>query len=71
MDETGISMKYNEVHQVIGEGNFVLAMSDGMFGDQNEAFYDLSKLANSNDKPASGMIRGFTNGGRFAPKNST
>lgn len=44
MEEKGISMKYNEVHQVIGEGNFVLAMSDGMFGDQHEAFYDLFRL---------------------------
>ena len=47
MDEMaakGISMKYNEVHQVIGEGNFVLTLSDGTFGDQPQAFYDLFRL---------------------------
>lgn len=40
----GISMTYTEVHKVIGEGNFVLTMSDGVFGDQPQAFYDLFRL---------------------------
>jgi predicted SnoaL-like aldol condensation-catalyzing enzyme len=44
MEEKGISMKYDQVHQVIGEGNFVLAMSEGSFGDQAQAFYDLFRL---------------------------
>lgn len=44
MAAKGISMKYNEVHQVIGEGNFVLTMSDGTFGDQAQAFYDLFRV---------------------------
>ncbi len=44
MAAKGISMKYNEVHQVIGEGNFVLTLSDGTFGDQAQAFYDLFRV---------------------------
>lgn len=44
MAAKGISMTYNEVHQVIGEGNFVLAMSDGAIGDEPQAFYDLFRL---------------------------
>tara|TARA_R110002110_G_C13459297_1_gene718033 strand:- start:3055 stop:3897 length:843 start_codon:yes stop_codon:yes gene_type:complete len=44
MAAKGISMKYNEVHQVIGEGNFVLTLADGTFGDQAQAFYDLFRV---------------------------
>lgn len=44
MAAKGISMTYNEVHKVIGEGNFVLIMSDGAIGDQPQAFYDLFRL---------------------------
>jgi predicted SnoaL-like aldol condensation-catalyzing enzyme len=44
MAAKGISMKYNQVHQVIGEGNFVLTLSDGTFGDQAQAFYDLFRV---------------------------
>ncbi len=44
MAEKGISMEYNEVHQVIGEGNFVLTMSEGSMGDEAQAFYDLFRL---------------------------
>ena len=44
MAAKGISMKYNEVHQVIGEGNFVLTLSDGTFDDQAQAFYDLFRV---------------------------
>ena len=44
MAAKGISMTYSEVHQVMGEGNFVLTMSDGAIGDQPQAFYDLFRL---------------------------
>lgn len=40
----GISMEYSEVHQIIGEGNFVLTMSEGSFGGEPQAFYDLFRL---------------------------
>jgi len=40
----GISMEYSKVHKVMGEGNFVLAMSEGSFGGEPQAFYDLFRL---------------------------
>lgn len=40
----GISMDYTEVHEVIGEGNFVLALSEGTLGEDATAFYDLFRL---------------------------
>lgn len=42
----GISMEYNKVHKVIGEGNFVLTMSEGSFGGEPQSFYDLFRLDN-------------------------
>lgn len=44
MAAKGITMTYNEIHQVIGEGNFVLTLSDGALGDQPQAFYDLFRV---------------------------
>lgn len=44
MAEQGISMDYSKVHQVIGEGNFVLTMSEGSFAGEPQAFYDLFRL---------------------------
>lgn len=44
LQEKGISMDYSKMHQVIGEGNFVLAMSEGSFGGKPQAFYDLFRL---------------------------
>jgi predicted SnoaL-like aldol condensation-catalyzing enzyme len=44
MDKAGISMKYDRVHKVLGEGNFVLVISEGQFGGQHVAFYDLFRV---------------------------
>ncbi|MEM6389495.1 MAG: nuclear transport factor 2 family protein [Pseudomonadota bacterium] len=44
MAAQGITMDYNEVHMVIAEGNFVLSMSEGSFGGEPQAFYDLFRL---------------------------
>lgn len=44
MAEQGISMDYTEVHEVIGEGNFVLTLSEGTLGADATAFYDLFRL---------------------------
>lgn len=46
MGKKGISMDYTKVHKVVGEGNFVLAMSEGAFGGKPQAFYDLFRLEN-------------------------
>ncbi|MEM9434161.1 MAG: nuclear transport factor 2 family protein [Pseudomonadota bacterium] len=44
MAEQGITMEYATLHHVIGEGNFVLTMSEGVLGDAPQAFYDLFRL---------------------------
>ena len=43
--ENGLVMEYTKLHKVLGEGNFVLAMSEGKFGKgELTAFYDLFRL---------------------------
>jgi predicted SnoaL-like aldol condensation-catalyzing enzyme len=45
MAEQGITMKYDRVHRVLGEGNFVLVMSEGNFAGKHVGFYDLFRVA--------------------------
>ncbi|SOD90672.1 nuclear transport factor 2 family protein [Spirosoma fluviale] len=41
----GLVMNYDKVHNVLGEGNFVLTLSEGKFGKgEHVAFYDLFRL---------------------------
>ena len=43
--ENGLVMEYTKVHKVLGQGNFVLAMSEGKFGKGDHvAYYDLFRL---------------------------
>lgn len=44
MQKAGLSMQYKRVHQVLGEGNFVLVVSEGEFGGRHVAFYDLFRV---------------------------
>lgn len=44
MAEAGITMKYERVHRVLGEGNFVLVVSEGQFAGRHSAFYDLFRV---------------------------
>ena len=37
-------MKYDRLHHVFGEGNFVLAVSKGQFGPTHSAYYDLYRV---------------------------
>lgn len=46
MDKAGVTMKYDAVHKVLGEGNFVLVVSEGSFGGKSTSFYDLFRVAN-------------------------
>lgn len=39
-------MKYETVHKLLGEGNFVLLMSEGYFHDVHTSFYDLFRIDN-------------------------
>lgn len=44
MAEQGISMIYDEVHMVLAQGNFVLAVSEGSFGGVHTSYYDLWRV---------------------------
>jgi len=46
MASQGITMKYDKIHMVLGEGNFVLTVSEGSFADKPTAFYDLFRVEN-------------------------
>ncbi len=45
MAKAGVSMRYDRVHKVLGEGNFVLTVSEGEFAGKHSAFYDLFRVA--------------------------
>ena len=44
MAAQGIAMVYERVHTVLGEGSFVLAVSEGRFAGKHVAFYDLFRV---------------------------
>lgn len=46
MAEAGIEMVYNKTHMVLGQGDFALAVSEGKFGGNHVAFYDLFRVHN-------------------------
>jgi len=46
MAKAGVTMKYDRIHHVLGEGNFVLVVSEGAFGGKPTSFYDLFRVEN-------------------------
>jgi predicted SnoaL-like aldol condensation-catalyzing enzyme len=46
MAKQGVTMKYSRIHQVLGEGDFVLVVSEGEFAGKPSSFYDLFRVAN-------------------------
>ena len=44
--QQGIQMIYTTVHQVLAQGDFVLAVSEGTFGGAPTAYYDLWRVEN-------------------------
>jgi predicted SnoaL-like aldol condensation-catalyzing enzyme len=44
--EQGIQMIYDTVHQVLAQGNYVLAVSEGTFGGAPTSYYDLWRIEN-------------------------
>lgn len=44
--EKGLTIKYDRIHRVLGEGNFVLVVSEGTLGGQATSFYDLFRVEN-------------------------
>ncbi len=47
MAKQGITMKYDKIHKVLGEGNFVLVMSEGAFAGKPTSFFDLFRVENA------------------------
>jgi predicted SnoaL-like aldol condensation-catalyzing enzyme len=46
MAKQGITMKYDRIHRVLGEGSFVLVSSEGNFASRHTSFYDLFRVEN-------------------------
>ena len=44
--EQGVRMIYDKTHQVLAQGNFVLAVSEGTFGGAPTSYYDLWRVEN-------------------------
>jgi predicted SnoaL-like aldol condensation-catalyzing enzyme len=44
MASQGVTMKYDRIHKVLGEGNCVLVVSEGSFGGRHTSFYDLFRV---------------------------
>jgi len=42
----GITLKYDTIHMVLGEGNFVLVVSEGQLAGKHNSFYDLFRVEN-------------------------
>ena len=45
MAKQGITMKYDRIHNVLGEEDFVLVVSEGSFAGRHTSFYDLFRVA--------------------------
>jgi len=46
MASNGIAMVYDTNHKILGEGNFVLSISEGSFAGKPTSFYDLFRVDN-------------------------
>jgi len=46
MADKGINMEYTKIHKILGEGNFVLAISEGRFDSKPTCYYDLFRIEN-------------------------
>lgn len=44
--EQGVTVRYEHVHRTVAEGEFVFVQSEGNFGGEKSAFYDLFRVAN-------------------------
>lgn len=42
----GITLKYDTIHKVLGEGNFVLVVSEGYLAGKHSSFFDLFRVEN-------------------------
>ena len=47
LTENNISFSYGKIHNIVAEGNFVFTQSEGDFGGNPTAFYDLFRVENN------------------------
>ncbi|NLS14623.1 hypothetical protein HGP28_17325 [Vibrio sp. SM6] len=47
MAEQGLKMSYSKNHKILGEGNFVLSISEGNFCGDHVAYYDMLRIENN------------------------
>jgi predicted SnoaL-like aldol condensation-catalyzing enzyme len=59
--EKGIFLKFDKIHLVLGEGNFVLVVSEGHFGADHNSFYDLFRVENGKIAEHWDVIEKMTN----------
>ena len=53
---------YHRIHRVLAEGNFVLCISEGYFGGNHSAFYDLFRVAEG------GLVEHWDTTEKIAPR---
>ena len=46
MAQQGVTMQYTQIHKVLGQGNFVLTMSEGQFAGKHVSLFDLFRVQN-------------------------
>ncbi len=46
LGKQGIQMVYSDIHQILAQGNYVLAVSEGTFGGRPTSYYDLWRVRN-------------------------
>lgn len=69
MAKQGITMKYNTIHKVLGEGNFVLVVSEGVFAGKATSFYDLFRVENGKIAEHWDVIEAITPQSEWKNKN--
>tara|TARA_R110002049_G_scaffold88627_9_gene223514 strand:- start:324 stop:1208 length:885 start_codon:yes stop_codon:yes gene_type:complete len=47
MANQGVTMEFATIHKVLGQGNFVLVISEGKFAGQPTSYYDLFRVENN------------------------
>lgn len=46
MAKMGITMKYDTIHKIIGDGDLILSICEGYLGDAHTSFYDMFRIEN-------------------------
>ena len=64
-------MKYDNIHTVLDEGNFVLVVSEGHSADKHISFYDLFRVENGKIADIGILLKRYRqkNNGRTATVN--